>query len=142
MKRAFASLCALLLLAGCTQPSQSPQRPPDVAAEELRQIEKARELMLPRETDSAALSQNQSACQAIGGSYGRDGMLGAFHCVLTYSDAGNPCNDKADCKGSCRAKTDGALRANKLGICQTTTSPFGCYATVNDGKVGGMLCVD
>ena len=86
-----------------------------------------------------------AACRAAGGTWGPQGLLGREQCVMPMPDAGKSCRDGDDCVGDCRAGLDqgGAAPGDPMtGKCQATTSPFGCYTRVEDGKAEGMLCVD
>lgn len=85
------------------------------------------------------------ACRAAGGSWGRQGLLGTEQCVMPMPDAGKVCRDGDDCVGDCRGdpETGGAAPGDPMtGKCQATTSPFGCYTRVENGRAEGMLCVD
>lgn len=85
------------------------------------------------------------ACRAAGGSWGRQGLLGTEQCVMPMPDAGKVCRDGDDCVGDCRGDPEagGAAPGDPMtGKCQATTSPFGCYTRVENGRAEGMLCVD
>lgn len=85
------------------------------------------------------------ACRAAGGTWGAQGLLGREQCVLALPDAGKTCRDADDCVGDCRLTGEAEIPAPgapATGKCQATTSPFGCYTQVEDGKAVGMLCVD
>ena len=65
-------------------------------------------------------------------------------CVLPYADAGKVCTDSDQCMGDCRLADGPSLPSGTTatGVCQANTSPFGCFANVEDGKVDAALCVD
>tara|TARA_R110000787_G_scaffold9090_4_gene31969 strand:- start:1780 stop:2199 length:420 start_codon:yes stop_codon:yes gene_type:complete len=84
-------------------------------------------------------------CEVAGGSVEPGGMLGYDQCVQTYADAGMSCMSAADCMGRCLLSPDSDDDVDQMtddGICQTTDSPFGCYAEVDEGKVQWAICVD
>lgn len=142
----IAILTAAALLSGCMPTPQPVKGPVEPTAAELRNVEQARELMLPGDADAVSFNRNRSACEALSGSFRPDGRLGASHCVITYSDGGKPCSDDADCKGDCRGKVEPAAAseaaAKAPGLCQQTTSRFGCYSTIRNGRAEGTICVD
>jgi hypothetical protein len=93
------------------------------------------------------LPTSAAACRTAGGTWGPDGMLGRDQCVLPYADAGKRCTDGDQCLGDCRlseATTSSFPRpgAAAVGQCQATTSPFGCFTRVENGKADAALCVD
>lgn len=89
-------------------------------------------------------------CQQQGGSISKQGLLGYDFCVVEFNDKGKVCTDGSDCQaGRCVADNrsfdrsfDNEMGANIKGICPSNNIPFGCYGTVNEGKFGGLLCVD
>lgn len=88
-------------------------------------------------TDSAA-----AECRGAGGVVERRGRLQAELCVKPYADAGKACTDSDQCAGDCvtqEARQDGAQVA---GQCQADDRPFGCFATVEDGRATGGICID
>jgi len=96
-------------------------------------------------TGQFATSQERARCEAAGGTVRRDGMRGWEQCIQTYADAGKTCSDNAECIGQCRLALEDAMpdtNASVTGTCQSTDSPFGCYATVEDGKATPAICVD
>lgn len=93
--------------------------------------------------DSSTAEDDDQSCQAKGGTLRRICLMGTISCVLKYADGGKSCSGKAQCLGQCRF--EGAPlppAASVVGVCQRTTDPCGCFATVEDGKVQGMRCVD
>ncbi len=73
------------------------------------------------------------------------GRMQSVRCVLTYTDAGQRCTTGSDCQGDCRIEdVAGAPNAgaNAVGTCQRSSSRFGCYTTVENGKAEPTICVD
>lgn len=93
---------------------------------------------------SAAAPADQAGCQAVGGDWRREGRLGAYRCVITYADAGQPCTDAAQCQGECRLGDDKRPPEGQAvtGVCQANSSPFGCFTRVENGRAAATLCVD
>jgi hypothetical protein len=85
---------------------------------------------------------DRTACAAAGGDVRQEGLLGLWRCVTPYADAGKPCRSKADCEGRCLAEVDAPPSGEIDGRCEADDSPFGCFAEVEDGVVGGFMCVD
>jgi hypothetical protein len=84
-------------------------------------------------------------CSARGGKMLPQGRMQTMQCVVTYSDAGQRCTDGDQCQGECRIEDTGpAPRSGTaaVGQCQPTSSGFGCYTTVEDGKAQATICVD
>lgn len=104
----------------------------------------------PAEAPSSSLAAEPAAdasaeaCAARGGELRRAGRLGAMRCVISFSDAGQPCTDGAQCQGDCRLADDAkrALSGEATGVCQANDDPFGCYTTVDAGQAGPTICVD
>ena len=93
----------------------------------------------------AAVPDDQTACEASGGSWIPQGRAQIHRCVVVYADAGRPCRGSSDCQGECRLPQP--LRADPppgpiTGFCQEASSPFGCYTRVENGRVEATLCVD
>ncbi|WP_321489680.1 hypothetical protein [uncultured Hyphomonas sp.] len=92
-----------------------------------------------------ATPTERDRCEAAGGIIQQAGRLGWQHCVQTFADAGEACSGSADCLGDCRLAGDAGSVAPDTpvqGVCQTNDAPFGCYTTVENGKVGLSICVD
>lgn len=86
-----------------------------------------------------------SACAARGGKLLPQGRMQSLQCVVSYSDGGKRCTDSDQCEGSCRipdVANAPAAGAAAVGQCQPTSSGFGCYTTVEDGKAEATICVD
>lgn len=94
-----------------------------------------------RVPESAAAAE----CQARGGQMQPQGRMQSLQCVVSYADAGKRCTDGDDCLGDCRVEdVTSAPRAGAaaVGQCQPTSSSFGCYTRVEDGKAEAAICVD
>ncbi len=86
-----------------------------------------------------------SACAAKGGKMLPQGRMQTLQCVVSYSDGGQRCTDGDQCQGSCRipdVANAPQAGAAAVGQCQPTSSSFGCYTTVEDGKAEATICVD
>ncbi|MFZ4068898.1 MAG: hypothetical protein ACOYJ6_02205 [Caulobacterales bacterium] len=79
-------------------------------------------------------------CERRGGAYQIDGGLNRYSCIISYSDAGKPCTDKADCQGACLATPGQRMGEKGAGKCAATDSVSGCNAPLNGGIVGPVLC--
>ena len=131
-------IVAALALSGCAwfHPPAVPE--PEIAAPSpaYQRVEVANQIATPAE---------RAACDAVGGEISRQGLLGWEQCVQTYPDAGKACRGESDCEGTCRADPGNQSVAPgepATGTCQTVDVPFGCYAMIEDGKMGYTLCVD
>lgn len=94
---------------------------------------------------SAAGSTDAALCASQGGKMLPQGRMQTERCVITYSDGGRRCTTGSDCQGDCRIEqAANAPRAgvDAVGQCQLTSSRFGCYTTVENGKAEATLCVD
>ena len=92
-----------------------------------------------------ATPKDQIACEAQGGDWRREGLLGEYMCVLPYADAGEACTDGDQCDGDCRLEYGPSHKPGTepvTGVCQANSSPFVCFATVEDGRVETTICVD
>ena len=87
-----------------------------------------------------------AACAPRGGKMLPQGRMQSLQCVVSYSDAGQRCTDGDDCQGDCRVEeTDGGFPtagAAVAGRCQASSSRFGCYTTVENGRAEATICVD
>jgi len=109
--RVAAAMAALLLAAGC------------------QGVEKAEPIALADPKPVAS-----TACEAA--PTGKHGSAVA----TCFADAGKACSGGDDCQGDCLVPRDRASRilpvgAEVTGQCQATSSPFGCRATVEKGRV-------
>jgi hypothetical protein len=131
-------IAAAFALAGCASlyPSAAPEPEASVPGPAYQRVEIADQVATPAE---------RAACDAVGGEISRQGLLGLQQCVQAYPDAGKACRGDEDCEGTCRADP-GNQRANPgelaTGTCQAVDVPFGCYAMIEDGRMGYTLCVD
>ena len=94
---------------------------------------------------SVAGSEDAAACARAGGKMLPQGRMQSVRCVITYADAGRRCTDGDDCAGDCRVgdvANPPAAGANAVGQCQASSSRFGCYTKIEDGKAEATLCVD
>jgi len=94
---------------------------------------------------SAAGSEDAAACAAAGGKMLPQGRMQSVRCVITYADAGQRCTDGDDCAGDCRVEDVAnapAAGTNAVGQCQASSSRFGCYTTVENGRAEATICVD
>ncbi|MCS6624479.1 hypothetical protein N0B44_16290 [Roseibacterium beibuensis] len=98
------------------------------------------------QTSAAQTPANDAAaCAAKGGKMLPQGRMQSLQCVVSYTDAGQRCTDGADCQGDCRVEdvtNAPSAGAAAVGQCQATSSRFGCYTTVEDGKAEATICVD
>jgi hypothetical protein len=131
-------LAGVLALAGCAPPPAVDES----GGVETRNIALAKKLTLAPTSPASELARNRATCAELKGRYQPEGRARYLHCILTFSDAGKACSDGGDCKGDCYARRDDAGPSAPLGTCQATTSPFGCYSKVEQGKVVGGICVD
>ena len=94
-----------------------------------------------RVSESAAAGD----CLARGGRMLPQGRMQTLQCVVAYADAGERCTTGSDCQGDCRIEDVTAAPAAgtaAVGQCQVTSSRFGCYTTVENGKAEATICVD
>ena len=92
-----------------------------------------------------ATPAERKACAAAGGTVEPGGLLGYDQCVQPYADAGAACKSSDDCLGRCLLSPDSgddAGQPTEDGVCQSTDSPFGCFAEVDGGIVQWAICVD
>ncbi len=89
-------------------------------------------------------SADAAACAARNGTMRQVGRLQSWQCVINYADAGKVCSSSSQCQGSCLAgeATDRTPGATITGVCQATSSRFGCNTPVENGKAGPTLCID
>ena len=84
------------------------------------------------------------ACTVKGGAFLKQGRLGCYQCVVSYTDAGKICQGNADCQGQC-INTGEFIAANaktQSGQCASDSSAFGCYQTIEKGMAQPAICVD
>lgn len=78
-------------------------------------------------------------CRVQGG-YESHAPFGSPFCQFRYGDAGKTCSGKADCQGRCLSYFYGQPNEQKIGNsvagkCEAERSTFGCYGTVEGGKL-------
>lgn len=96
---------------------------------EIRNIKKITRLANP----------DKARCEATQGSHWKpQGMAQIPACITTYTDAGKSCTASDQCQGDCIVSN-----TEKSAVCATTSSPFGCRATIEDfRKNKGVMCMD
>ena len=100
----------------------------------------------PTDQAEAAIPADEQSCKAAGATWRRVCLMGTWSCVVTYADAGKTCRDGDECRGK-QCRYDGELKLDMdgkptTGKCVATSDPCGCFALVEDGKIGAALCVD
>jgi len=94
---------------------------------------------------AVAESPAAAECLARGGRMQPLGRMQTMQCVVPYADAGRRCTDSDQCEGQCRVAdvtTRPAPGASVVGQCQVDSNPFGCHATVENGRAQATICVD
>lgn len=133
MKRLI--IAAATLLAAACQPM-----PADGGRADLAEAAPGGQAPVQTPADEAA------ACAARGGKMLPQGRMQTPQCVVSYSDAGQRCTDGDDCQGECRVEeADGGFPtagSAVVGRCQASSSRFGCYTTVENGRAEATICVD
>jgi hypothetical protein len=86
----------------------------------------------------------QQECVAKGGNWQPEGMAGIPGCVMTSVDAGRVCKDGSECQFKLCTYKGARLEPGSIayGTCAPTSSHFGCFVSVQNGRVGGEMCVD
>jgi len=109
----------------------------------------AEEQEQPPVQETANTPTDKESCEALGGRWGRIGLLLEEKCNLPTSDAGEECRDWDDCVGACIAELSLEVsdRAPEgvvytTGRCSAWRITMGCHAFVEDGKVYGIMCAD
>lgn len=98
--------------------------------------------------DNTPVRVNENAtpaeCAARGGTLRPVGRAQTTQCVVAYADAGKRCTTGSDCQGDCRVEDAPfpEAGANAVGQCQADSQPFGCHATVENGKATAAICID
>lgn len=78
-------------------------------------------------------------------------MFGTWACTVPFSDGGRACRSKVDCQGRCLVVLDGTgpnflndhpIGAVLEGQCERTNQTFGCYGTIEGGKLVEITCED
>jgi hypothetical protein len=109
----------------------------------------AKEQEQPPVQETISAPTDKESCEALGGHWGRIGLLLEEKCNLPTSDAGEECCDWDDCEGACIAELslEDLDRAPQgvvytKGRCSAWRIIVGCHAFVEDGKVYGIMCAD
>jgi len=77
--------------------------------------------------------QSETACSAVGGTWGPRGLYPAPLCTLPNPDAGQSCQSASDCIGVCLAETR---------TCASVRPIFGCYAFLDEEGREVTMCAD
>lgn len=83
--------------------------------------------------DPHNIENQQTACEAVGGTFARGGLAGAMVCFTTPRDAGKRCDTGRDCSGMCLARSN---------TCQPVSPLFGCHEIIQDDGRKVTLCID
>lgn len=79
-------------------------------------------------------------CLSHGGTWQRWGLAPEEFCQIPMKDAGKICTDNSECSArKCLADTQANASS---GYCAQYNQVFGCYATVEHGKISQAVCVD
>ena len=147
MLKTFLIAASIFGLAACagTGETSNPQDPVDVASNgpapgDQPAYTPVHFNLSTREAEPSP--EDRARCAAVGGRVERAGLLGAYHCIQDYPDAGKTCSDSSECLGRCRTDDTKNMGKPGTGTCQKTDVDFGCYGLVEDGMIGPMLCVD
>lgn len=92
-----------------------------------------------------ATEAEKRACEQVGGTVQKAGMLGNEHCIQVYADAEKDCTDNSQCLGRCTLRMDEvAIVGDKkvAGRCELNDSPFGCIQEVKKGTTQPAICID
>lgn len=120
------AVVALIVTAACAQSAPEPQ----VSVGE-------------RPNAGQSAPPDAQLCSSQGGEVRRVCMLGRQMCVVPYPDAGKTCSDSSECGGRCLYDGDAVQPGTPVtGYCQKDNDPCGCFSEVEDGKLGGGLCID
>lgn len=94
--------------------------------------------------EGAVQTPTAADCAARGGTMQAVGRAQTMQCVVKYADAGKRCTTGSDCAGDCRVEQSPFPQeeAAAVGVCQADSRPFGCHATVENGKATAAICVD
>ncbi|GAB5457777.1 MAG: hypothetical protein Hens3KO_08070 [Henriciella sp.] len=92
-----------------------------------------------------ATEAEKLACEEVGGTVQKAGMLGNEHCIQVYADAEAECTDSSQCLGRCTLRVEEvAIVGDKkvVGRCELNDSPFGCIQEVKKGTTQPAICID
>jgi hypothetical protein len=96
----------------------------------------------PEASERRPTAAETRECAARGGTIQPICMQGELACVVRYRDGGKRCRDKSDCRGECLYEGPDPAPPSATGICQRTSDPCGCKATIHQGHVEPTLCAD
>jgi putative hemolysin len=100
----------------------------------------------PYERPNRSVLENATPaeCATRGGTMKPVGRAQTMQCVVAYADAGKRCTTGSDCQGDCRVEDAPfpAAGASAVGRCQADSQPFGCHATVENGRATAAICID
>jgi hypothetical protein len=133
----FSLFCMSTMISACAEIDYGDQYNTD-----LERIEIAKTLVASRDSGPDILAPKSYSCREIGGDYRPAGLLGSFHCIIQMSDSGRVCGDSSECSMGCVSYGQLNNSRNELGQCQPTNEVFGCYARVENGRVGPTICID
>lgn len=126
MRRILLCLIVGMSIAACSQPSSLDRGQPEETAPQV----------------------DAKACAAAGGEVRPVCRRGLPACVLTFSDAGKACTDKADCQGKCLLVVEppapgaASQAAAGQGQCQANNDPCGCRTEILGGIAQPGICID
>src|SRR5258706_16157390 len=90
-----------------------------------------------------ATPPDKAACEALGGKWGRFGLVERDDCDLRSDDAGTECTDSIQCLSGCVADAKIPAGTETKGHCFERTIMRGhCENFVREGRAGGVRCVD
>ncbi len=112
--RLFSCFFVLCVLAACNPLAKAPEPPAPAGTEEF-------------------IEQQQSICEARGGSFGTGPGKSTKVCFITPSDANQPCASKSDCEGLCLARSR---------TCAPIVPMFGCNEVLLANGRRATVCLD
>ncbi len=149
-------MCALILL--CLVPSLAlgvfwlaPNQTPTQVAPSPTTIRAVATPSVRPTKRAVTFPQEQAACEAMGGKWGRIGIGARAQCNLPASDANQVCSDSSECEGLCLANLTNEERDRMMrtrttletkGKCAPWLITVGCIAVVENGQVKNILCID
>ena len=97
----------------------------------------------PQKTADEIRAIDADACTKRGGQLQEVCMSRQPLCVIPYADAGKECQSSSECEGQCQTKDIEAHKREKTtGLCATNNDPCGCFASVEKGVAGRVICRD
>ena len=119
--RVFLTLVALVL-AACASPGPAGSRPAN--------------------SNPGAQVETESECLALGGRWGRVGLVPQPRCALPTRDGGKACRDHDEREGLCIAPPGTRPGSVTTGACRHSHENTGCLIRVSNGRAGWALCSD